>query len=481
LTELNTKLIARAMGLLLCVIAAAMALPLGWSLYYQSGDSLAFFVSMFVAGIPGILLARIPVQGDIRLRESFVIVSGGWLLCALAGAIPFLIAGTFTNLPDALFEAMSGFTTTGATVIADVESQPAGILFWRSLLHWLGGLGIIVFSVVLIPRLGTGGFQLFKAEVPGVQIERIKPKLRETAKVLLIIYLSLTLAEAILLWLAGMSFFEALSHSLATIATGGFSSRAESIGGYSSTLIEVIVMVFTFLSGVNFALYHGIFSRRGYQSLIRNQEFKTYVGIVITATLLLTVTLLGTYSPGQALRHGSFQVVTIVTTTGYSTADFNTWPDISRTILLLLMFVGACTGSTAGSVKILRWQLIAKHAYREVNKFLHPKAVLPIRHDGEIVPENVINQVFAFTGLYMGLFVLGTLCMLGMGLDLLSAASSVAATLGNVGPGLGSVGPMASYAHLPTAGKLLLTFMMLIGRLEIFSVLAILTPAFWKR
>lgn len=469
------------MGLLLCVIAAAMVLPLVWSLYYQSGDSQAFLVSMFIAGIPGILLARMPAKGDIRLRESFLIVSGGWLLCALAGAIPFLLAGTFTNPQDALFEAMSGFTTTGATMITDVESQPAGILFWRSLLHWLGGLGIIVFTLVFIPRLGTGGFQLFKAEVPGVQVERIRPKLRETAKILLIIYFSLTLVQTILLRLAGMSFFDSLIHSLGTIATGGFSSKAESIGAYDSVPIEAITTVFTLAAGVNFSLYHGIFSRRGFQDLVRNEEFKAYAGIVVTAILLLSVTLLGTYSPAEALRHGSFQVVTVTSTTGYASADFNTWPDVSRAILLLLMFVGACTGSTAGSVKVLRWQLLAKHAYREVYRFLHPKAILPIRQDGEIVPENVMNQVLAFTGIYVGLFVFATLCMLAMGLDMLSAASSVAATLGNVGPGLGSVGPMADYAHLPAVGKLLLTFMMLIGRLEIFSVLAILTPAFWQR
>lgn len=469
------------MGLLLCVIAAAMTLPLAWSLYYRSGDSRAFLVSMVIAGIPGILLARMRVTGDIRLRESFLIVSGGWLLCALAGAIPFLLAGTFTNLPDALFEAMSGFTTTGATMITDVESQPAGILFWRSLLHWLGGLGIIVFTLVFIPRLGTGGFQLFKAEVPGVQVERIRPKLRETAKILLIIYFSLTLVQTILLRLAGMSFFDSLIHSLGTIATGGFSSKAESIGAYNSVPIEVITTVFTLAAGVNFSLYHGIFSRRGFKVLVRNEEFRAYAGIVVTAILFLSVTLLGTYSPAEALRHGSFQVVTVMSTTGYSSADFNTWPDVSRAILLLLMFVGGCTGSTAGSVKVLRWQLLAKHAYREVYKFLHPKAILPIRQDGEIVPENVMNQVLAFTGIYMGLFVFATLCMLAMGLDMLSAASSVAATLGNVGPGLGSVGPMANYAHLPAVGKLFLTFIMLIGRLEVFSVLVILTPAFWQR
>ncbi|HHY11797.1 MAG TPA: TrkH family potassium uptake protein [Firmicutes bacterium] len=481
MTEINTRAIIRAMGLLLCFIATTMALPLAWSIWFNSSDTLAFLITIPVVGLPGILLSRIPVEGDIRLRESFIIVSGGWLLCALAGAIPFMLAGTFTSVPDALFEAMSGFTTTGATVITGIEAQPPGILFWRSLLHWLGGMGIIVISLALIPRLEMGGSQLFRAEVPGIQVQRLKPRIRETAKVLLIIYSAMTLLQTILLCLSGMSLFEALIHSFGAMATGGFSSRAESIGAYNSVPIEVITTVFTFAAGVNFSLYHGIFSRRDYRSLFRNHEFRAYAGITITAILLLSVTLLGTYSPAEALRHGSFQVVSITTTTGYATADFNAWPDISRAILLLLMFVGASTGSTGGSVKVVRWQILAKHAYREMYKFLHPKAILPIRHDEEVVPESIVSQVLAFTGIYMGLFILATFCMLAMGLDMLSAASSVAATLGNVGPGLGSVGPMANYAHLPGVGKLLLTFMMLVGRLEIFSVLVILTPAFWRK
>ncbi len=469
------------MGLLLCFIASTMVLPLAWSLWYRSGDAFAFLTSICIVGVPGILLTRIPVQGDIRLRESFLITSGGWLLCALAGAIPFLLAGTFNGLPEALFEAMSGFTTTGATAITDIEAQPAGILFWRSLLHWLGGMGIIVISLALIPRLEMGGSQLFRAEVPGIQVQKLKPKIRETAKVLLIIYTAMTLAQAVLLCLTGMSLFDSLIHTFGTMATGGFSSKAESIGAYDSVPVELITTVFTFAAGVNFALYYKLFSRRDHRPLFRDHEFKAYAGITIAAILLLSVTLLKVYSPLEALRHGSFQVVSITTTTGYATADFSTWPDISKTILLLLMFVGASTGSTCGSVKVARWMILAKHAYREMYKFLHPKAVLPIRHDDEVIPESIINQVLAFTGIYMTLFVVATLCMLAMGLDMVSAASSVAATLGNVGPGLGSVGPLANYAHLPCAGKLLLTFMMLVGRLEIFSVLVILTPAFWKK
>ena len=253
------------------------------------------------------------------------------------------------------------------------------------------------------------------------------------------------------------------------------------IDNFSDSDLENTDDLTNILDTVSYTHLYKLFSRRDHRPLFRDHEFKAYAGITIAAILLLSVTLLKVYSPLEALRHGSFQVVSITTTTGYATADFNTWPDISKTILLLLMFVGASTGSTCGSVKVARWMILAKHAYREMYKFLHPKAVLPIRHDDEVIPESIINQVLAFTGIYMTLFAVATLCMLAMGLDMVSAASSVAATLGNVGPGLGSVGPLANYAHLPCAGKLLLTFMMLVGRLEIFSVLVILTPAFWKK
>ncbi len=342
-------------------------------------------------------------------------------------------------------------------------------------------MGIIVISLALIPRLESGGSQLFKAEVPGLQVQRLKPRIRETARALLIIYSVMTLAQTLLLTFAGMDVFDALIHSFGSIATGGFSTRPDSIGSYDSVPIEVITTVFTFAAGVNFSLYYGVFAQKNFGGLFKNQEFKGYAAITVVVIGLLSLTLLKIYPLGEALRHSSFQVVTITTTTGYATTDFNLWPDVSKAILLLLMFVGASTGSTCGSVKVVRWQILSKHAYREVYKFLHPKAVLPIRHDDEVLSEALVAQVLAFTGIYMAFFVLGTFCMLGMGLDMLSAASSVAATLGNVGPGLGLVGPMSSYAVLPALGKLLLTFMMLLGRLEIFSVLVILTPAFWKK
>ncbi len=465
--------------MLLCFIAASMSLPLLCSLWFRSNDSSAFLISILMTALPGLFLSRTPVNGDIKFRESAIIVSGGWLLCSFAGSIPFLVAGTFTKLPDALFEAMSGFTTTGATVITDVEMQPPGILFWRSLLHWLGGMGIIVISLALIPRFGISGSRLFRAEVPGIQAERLKPKIQETAKMLLIIYAAMTLFQTILLRLLGMSVFDALIHSFGTIATGGFSNKAKSIGAYNSVPIALTTTIFTFAAGINFSLYYDMFSGKDLRAFFRNRELRAYTNITLLAILFLSLTLVNIYSPGKALSESTFHVITIATTTGYATSDFNTWPDISKAVLLVLMFVGACTGSTCGSVKVVRWQIFFKHAYREMYRFLHPKAVLPIRNE-EIIDEGLVNQVIAFIGIYLGLFVFGTFCMLTMGLNLLSAASSVAATLGNVGPGLGSVGPMASYANIPAAGKILLALMMLLGRLEIFSALIIVTPAFWK-
>ncbi len=383
-------------------------------------------------------------------------------------------------MPDAFFEAMSGFTTTGATILTDVESQPPGILFWRSQLHWLGGMGIIVVFLALIPRMEPGGSQLFQAEVPGIQVRRFKPKIRETARTLLIIYSAMTLLQTVLLMLAGLSLFESLVQSFGTVATGGFSTRARSYEAFGSVPAEIITTVFMFAAGVNFTLYFRLFSPGERKAILKDQEFKVYAAVTLIFTLVLSGTLLGTYSPSQAFRHGSFQVVSITTTTGYASADFNTWPEISKALLLILMFVGASTGSTAGSIKVARWMIIVKHAYREIYRFLHPRAVLPVRQDNKGVPENIVSQVLAFSAIYVGAFLLGWLIMLGLGLDLVSAASAVAATLGDVGPGLGSVGPMANYALIPGVGKMVLSFLMLIGRLEIFSVLVILTPGYWN-
>lgn len=478
---MHYRSIVRVFGVLLLVLACSMVFPLFWALFYGTGDWPAFFFSIPLVGIPGLLLCRVKGQTEIRLRDGFVIVTGGWVLSAVVGAIPYLLAGTFLNPVDALFEAMSGFTTTGATLLSNIEAQPAGILFWRSFLHWLGGMGIIVIFLAILPRLELGSYQLFRAEVPGPQVQRLKPRIRETAKILWYIYGGLSLAQTILLCLAGMSVYEALIHTFGTMATGGFSSRNLSVGAYSSPIVEAIIIAFMFAAGVNFNLYYRALFLKNPWGLVRDREFRAYACLLGVFTLLVFLNLIVVYGPADALRHSSFQVVSIMTTTGFSNADFDAWPEFSRAILFVLMFMGACAGSTGGSMKVVRLMILAKHIYREIYRMIHSSAVLPLRYGHDTIPEGTIRQVMAFTMAYLGCFAGATLAMTMMNLDLVSAATAVAATLGNVGPGLGAVGPSLNYASVPTLGRIILTFMMLLGRLEIFTVLVVLFPAFWRR
>ena len=481
---IDFRSVARTLGALILALSAAMLLPLGWSLYLGGDDWPVFGACILVLSVPGLLLTRLQPESKMRLREALLIVSVGWVVCASAGAFPFILTGSVPTFVDALFESMSGLTTTGATVVKDIEGLPPGIMYWRSLLHWLGGLGIIVIFLALLPQVGLGGTQLFQAEVPGPQVQRLRPKLRETAKVLLWIYLALTAAQTLALTAAGMSFFEAQIHTFGTIATGGFSSRADSIGAFDSALIEAIIIAFMVAAGTSFTLYYrAVFlSDRGV--FLRDREIRWYLGLMALATAVVTVSLLR--GPGgtglmESLRHGFFQVVSILTTTGYVTADFDAWPETPRLVLLLLMFVGASAGSTGGAIKIKRWVILGRHIYREIIQTIHPAAVLTVTHGEEVVPESLVRRVAAFVGLYLLLFVLGAGYMTWLGLDLISSISASAATIGNIGPGLGSVGPMLDYEAIPQSGKVVLSLFMLLGRLELLTVLAVLTPAFWRR
>lgn len=478
---MHYRTILRVNGFLLCFLACTMTLPLFWALYYGTGDARSFLLSIPLAGIPGLALSRIKGRNEIWLRDAFTIVAGGWLLSAVVGSLPFLLAGTFTGVVDALFESMSGITTTGATVLTDIEGQGAGILFWRSFLHWLGGMGIIVISLAILPRLELGGSHLFKAEVPGPQVQRLRPRLRETARVLYFIYGGLTLAQTVALCVAGMSLYDALIHTFGTMATGGFSNHSASVGAYASPVIETIIIIFMISAGVNFNLYHKTLLRRSPRPVLQDPEFKTYATILAVATGVVGVSLLTQMAPGEALRAAAFHVVSIMTTTGFTTADFDRWPELTRTVLLLLMFVGASAGSTGGSIKVVRLMIVVRHSYREIYRLIHSSAILPLRYGDDLISESTVRQVLAFTAAYLACFLAATVIMVAMGLDMLSATASVAATLGNIGPGLGAVGPSLNYAPIPLPGKLLLTLLMMLGRLEIFTVLVILSPAFWKR
>lgn len=480
---MHPKAIIHILGVLLFFLGVSMASALGFAIHYRDGDALAILISMVITLATGLCLWRATkTEMGLGLRDGFAIVTFGWITVALFGTLPFVLAGTFDCFTDAFFETMSGFTTTGSTVLANIESTPHGILFWRSLTQWLGGMGIIVLSLAVLPILGVGGMQLFRAEVPGPAPDKLKPRVRETAKILWEVYVLISAAETVLLMLGGMPFFEALCHTFTTMPTGGFSPRGQSIGAYDSAYFDFVIAGFMFLAGTNFALHYRAL-RGGVKSYFKDKEFLFYGGLILTATLLVTtnVHINHYHSIAESFRRALFQVISINTTTGYTTADFEGWPYFSRFLLLTLMFIGGCAGSTGGAIKSVRILLLLKYGLAELRKLLHPQAVIPIRLGGKSVPGEVMTNILVFFLLYMVAFIVATVAMTLLGLDMVSASASVAATIGNIGPGLGSVGPMDNYAHIPAVGKWVLSGCMLLGRLEIYTVLVLLVPEFWKK
>jgi len=480
---MNYRPVLAILGIILLFIGAFMVFPILFSLYYGDDDLQALILSMIITVAAGALLWLVfRRHKDIRIRESFAIVTFSWLIAAAFGALPFVLSGYIPSYTDAFFETMSGFTTTGASILADIERLPHGLLFWRSLTHWLGGMGIIVLSLAILPLLGIGGMQLFKAEIPGPVAEKLTPRIQQTAKLLWMVYALITLAETLLLLLGGMNLFEALCHTFGTMATGGFSPKNASIAFYNSAFIQYVIIFFMILAGSNFTLhYHAL--RGNLRVYWKNEEFRFYIGIMGFFVALLTLDNLFTIYPHfwASLRHSMFQVVSITTTTGYVTADYEKWSSTAQFILLFLMFIGGSAGSTGGSVKILRVMILLKQGYAELRHLLHPRAVIPVRINRQVVPPSVVINVLGFTFLYLTIFVVVAIIMTLLNLDLITAFSSVAATLGNIGPGLGLVGPTDHYAHIPTLGKWILSFCMLAGRLEIYTVVVLFTREFWKR
>jgi len=462
-----------------------MLAPAAVSLLFGESDWTAFLISSIVTaavGVAGAFLATPGTDGRIGNREGMAITTLGWTACALFGALPFLLAGSLRTPADAVFETMSGLTTTGATVLADVEAQSHAILFWRSFLHWLGGMGIVVLSIALLPGLQVGGSQLFRAEVPGPLPDRLEPRIRETARRLWGIYILLTVGQTVLLRLFGMSLFDAVTHTFGTVATGGFSTANKSLEAWNSPAIHLTVTAFMFLAGMSFTLHYRAL-RGDLQPMSKDDELKTYAGIVLAAIALISLDLLAHSSYGlwNTLRHSAFQVVSVITTTGFTTVNYDIWPPLSRAILLLLMFVGGSAGSTGGAIKVVRVNVLAKHSIRELKRAVYPRRVTVIRLNGKAVPEEVSSAVLAFVILYLSVFLLAMLAMSAMGLDFVSAVGAVAATLGNIGPGFGLVGPACNYSTVPAIGKWLLSFCMLVGRLEVYTVLSMLVPGFWRR
>ena len=480
---MNVLLTLRILGALLLFLAGTLLVPVPFSLYFRDGAATAFFAAaLCAAAAGGILFRTCRSSRDLSVREGFAVVTFGWLLYALFGALPFLFSGAIPGIIDACFETMSGFTTTGATILPAVEALPQSILLWRALTHWLGGMGIIVMSLAILPMLGVGGMQLFKAEVPGPTADRLKPRIQDTAKLLWGVYVLLTAAETGLLMLGGMNFYEALCHAFATLATGGFSTRNASVGAYDSAYIDWVVTAFMFLAGVNFSLhYHALRGRL--REYFRNEEFLFYLALTLGVIGLLVVINQGTVYTSllDNLRYSSFQATSILTTTGFGTTNYETWPVLAQYLLVFLMFVGGCAGSTGGGIKVARILLIFKHAKVQLYRLIHPRAVRLVKLGNTPVDREVMQSILGFFALYMGVFVLASFLMAASGMDLVSAGASVAATLGNIGPGLGTVGPVAHYGHILPFGKSVLILCMLLGRLELFTVLVLFFPSFWRK
>ena len=483
---MHYRLILRILGLLLMIFSTSMLPPVAVSWWYGDGTMAPFLQGFAVTLATGLALwaPLTHYHGELRVRDGFLVVVLFWSVLGTFGALPLMLGQhPHMSLTDAVFESLSGLTTTGATVIVGIDQLPPSILYYRQQLQWLGGMGIIVLAVAILPVLGIGGMQLYRAETPGpVKDSKLTPRIAETAKTLWFIYLSLTVACALAYWAAGMSLFDAVGHSFSTVAIGGFSTHDASMGHFRSALIEMVAVVFMLLAGANFALHFVAWRRRSLRSYLQDPEFRAYVLILAVIAVVTSVYLYlsGTFTTyGSALHHGIFQAVSIGTTAGFTTADYFNWPGFLPVLLLFSSFVGGCAASTAGGMKVIRVLLLFKQGIREINRLIHPSAVIPIKLGDKPLPERVMDAVWGFFATYVAAYSLMLLALMATGLDQITAFSAVAACMNNLGPGLGEVG--AHYGEINDLAKWILCFAMLLGRLEVFSILVLLTPAFWRR
>ncbi|VEN75266.1 Trk system potassium uptake protein TrkH [Candidatus Desulfarcum epimagneticum] len=472
-------------GVLIFFLGFLMTLPILAGLYYHEENAAPLLISMLITVFSGLFLflfSKSPPTDYMSQREGMAIVAAGWSAVGLFGALPFYLTGEFPGFVDALFESVSGFTTTGASILTDIQSISKALLFWRSFIQWLGGMGIIVLSVAILPFLGVGGMQLYKAEVPTPVPDKLKPHIRDTAMTLWKVYALFTVGEALLLMAGGMGAFDAVCHAFTTMPTGGFSTQNASIAHYDSVYIDCVIMLFMILAGVNFSLHYQML-KGSPLALWQDPECKFFLRAVLVLTALVSLNIYGNAgeSIGQSIRLGAFQVISIITTTGFATADYETWPAMSRIIILLCMFAGASAGSTGGGMKILRIMLYLKYCYKELFSTIHPRAVKRIKIGGRAVSEDVIQSVLGFLGLYVGIFVAASILLAALGLDFMTAIGAAASAIGNIGPGFGLVGPVENYSQMPLLGKYLLIWCMLLGRLEIFTVIILLVPEFWRK
>lgn len=470
------------LGTLLMFLGVTMLLPLPFSFYYGAGDHVSLIASAAAATLAGFLLRRFTrLDGDLRHREAFVIVSLTWISFSCFGALPYVISGAIPSFTDAFFETASGLTTTGASILTDIEAVPRGILFWRSLTHWIGGMGIIVMSLAVLPFLGIGGMQLYKAELASAA-DRLTPRVTQTAKILWGVYAGMTGLEAVLLMIGGMDLFDALCHSFSTLATGGFSTRNASVAAFESAYIDYVITIFAFASGTNFFLHYRLVRGGDLRGYLRNAEWRSYALIAGLAVAIAFASVVTSYDNAErAFRDCFFQVVNLMTTTGFVIADYEQWPYLVQFLLLLLMLIGASGGSTGGGMKVVRVHVLFKFVVREVTRLLHPHAVVPVRLGKDAMERDTVANILGFAILYVATFAAGALLMTGMGYDIETSIGASAACLGNVGPGLGEVGPMDNYGHLPHAAKWLLSLLMLLGRIEIYTLVILFFPSFWKK
>jgi len=485
---INFKAILFIIGILLIIGGCMMLVGLPFTIYYKSDDLFALLASAAVPSFTGVMIYLFTKDTDrtIGKREAYLIVALSYFVMSLFGCLPYIFSGSIPNFTNAFFETVSGFTTTGASVLNDIESVPYGILTWRSMTQWMGGMGIILLTIAILPYFGIGGIELFVAEVPGPTKDKLHPRINETAKRLWFIYVSLTVMLMVVLTLEGMTFFDAFNHALTTLSTGGFSTKQASLGHFESPLIQYTIILFMWLAGINFTLHY--FALKGnVRDIINNDEFRLYSLFILVVSVIVTIAIvINIFEPiEETFRGVLFSVVSLVTTTGFATVDYTLWIDFTTLVFFFLLFTGGSAGSTAGGIKMVRHLMMLKNGAMEFKRMLHPRAIIPVRYNGHVVPESMIYNILAFFVIYVTIFVVSSFIMAGFGspngMDLLTAMSSVATSLGNVGPGISGVGPAENFYFITPFGKWFLGLLMVMGRLELFTILILFTPYFWSR
>ena len=480
---MNIKLTLKTIGQVLLVESALMLIPLAVALLCGGGDAMAILISLVITAAAGELLSLLKPRSDnLRAREGFAVVALGWILVSFFGCLPFRLHGCIPKLVDAYFETVSGFTTTGATILTDVEVLPKGLLFWRSFSHWVGGMGVLVLSLALLPKMGARSIHLMRAESPGPAVDKLVPRVGNNAKILYYLYISLTAAMLVCLLLTGMNLYDALIHTFGAAGTGGFSNYNASVGAFHSPAAEIIIGVFMALFGVNFSIYYYIL-RRNWGAVKHNSELWTYLAMMLVSSVVIAVNILPMYGHNffTSLRYSFFQVSSIMTTTGYATADFDLWPQLSRTLLTALMLVGASAGSTGGGLKVVRMQLLVKSGVREIRHTVHPKSVNTIKLDGRTVSDSVLNGAQSFFFMYILVLIVSVLLISFDGYDLETNLTAVLSALSNIGPGFNLVGPTRNFSIFSDFSTFVLSMDMLIGRLEIFPMLMLAAPSAWRQ